>query len=111
MRRTHEKTGEVEGAIETALARGRTSIYDVAQILFTSKSSLQRWVKPEKFTDVRRRVQVRLALAGLTSGRDAGDVARDVALSRDHLRVLVKEATGLTPARILNARTSGGGLR
>ena len=103
MQKPHGQTKEAEAAIETALARGRTGIDDVAQILFVSKSTLQRRVGPHSFTAVRQRVQLRLALDGLTSGRGAGCVAREVVLSRDHLRVLVKKATGLTPARITQA--------
>lgn len=103
MQKARGQIGEVEAAIETALARGRTGIDDVAQILFVSKSTLQRRVKPHNFTAVRQHVQLRLALDGLKSGREAGSVAKEVALSRDHLRVLVKKVTGLNPAQIVQA--------
>jgi AraC-like DNA-binding protein len=103
MQETRGSIKEVEAAIETALARGRTGVDDVAQILFVSRSTLQRRVKPDSFTAIRQRVQLRVALDGLKSGREAGHVAKEVALSRDHLRILVKRATGLTPARILQA--------
>lgn len=103
MQTQHGQIREVEAAIETALARGRTRVDDVAQILFVSKSTLQRRVKPYTFTAIRQRVQLRLALDDLTSGGEAGNTAKKVILSRDHLRVLVKEGTGLTPARIVYA--------
>jgi AraC-like DNA-binding protein len=102
---------EVEAAVEAALARGGKQIDDVAQILFVSRSTLQRRVAPSSFTDVRQRVQLRLALASLQSGRDPGDVANEVVLSRDHLRILVKEATGLTPAQIMLAVRTAARLR
>lgn len=103
MRKARGQLDDVEAAVEIALDRGRTGIDDVAQLLFVSKSTLQRRAEPLTFTAVRQRVQLRLALKALTSGGDVGGVARDVALSRDHLRVLVKKATGLTPARIVQA--------
>lgn len=98
-----KRVGDAEDAIECALSLGRTKIEDVAQILFVSMSTLQRWVAPDTFTKVRQRVQLRLALKGLVSGRSVETVAQEVVLSRDHLRVLVKEATGLTPAVIVRA--------
>jgi AraC-like DNA-binding protein len=103
MQKARGQIGEVEAAIETALAHGRTGIEDVAQILFMSKSTLQRRLGSSSFTAVRQRVQLRLSLDALKSGREAGSVAKEVALSRDHLRILVKKTTSLTPARIAHA--------
>jgi len=98
-----EQVGDVEVAIERALSMGRTRIEDVAQILFVSRSTVQRWAEPQTFTKLRQRVQLRLALRSLVSGRSVEAVAQEVVLSRDHLRVLVKEATGLTPVAIVRA--------
>jgi AraC-like DNA-binding protein len=106
-----ERVDEVEAAIEAALSLGRTRIEDVAQILFVSRSTLQRWLKPRSFTKVRQGVQLRIALKGLTSGRPVETVAREVALSRDHLRVIVREPTGLTPAEIARAARLGAQLK
>lgn len=103
MQTWHEQIGEIETGIATALSRGRTNIEDVAQILFLSKSTLQRRLRPESFTSVRRRVQLRLALNVLQDGREVGVAAQEVALSRDHLRTLIKEETGLTPFQIVHA--------
>lgn len=92
-------------AIAEALNRGRRNIDDVAQILCVSSSTLQRLLADAEtdFTTLRREVQVAMALAHLTTGRRVCLVAERTVLSPDHLRVIVKEATGLTPLQILTA--------
>lgn len=96
---------EVSTAIAEALGRGRRSRVDVAQILCVSSSTLQRLLADAgtDFTTLRKEVQVRVALAYLTAGRRVWVAAERTVLSPDHLRVIVKEATGLTPLQILTA--------
>jgi AraC-like DNA-binding protein len=97
----------VEEAMRDALARGRKSIDDVAQLLFVSASTLQRRLAHEDttFTEVRQRVQVEVALELLTKGKAAASVAEEVCLSTDHLCVLVRRAADLTPLQIVRAAT------
>lgn len=96
---------EVRTAIADALDRGRRTLVDVAQILCVSSSTLQRLLSDSgtDFTTLRKEVQVRLALDYLTAGRRVWVAAERTVLSPDHLRVVVKEATGLTPLQILEA--------
>lgn len=92
-------------AIVDALDCGRRSLADVAQILCVSSSTLQRLLSEAgtDFTTLRKEVQVRLALDYLTAGRQVWVAAERTVLSPDHLCVIVKEATGLTPLQILSA--------
>jgi len=103
----------IREAIERALASGRTRIDDVAQLLLTSKSTLQRRLKAHRttFTKLRREVQLHTALRLLTSGRSVARVAEEVALSPDHLCVVVREATELTPRQINRAARLADRLR
>jgi AraC-like DNA-binding protein len=95
----------VRTAIADALNRGRRNLVDVAQILCVSSSTLQRLLAEFEtdFTTLRREVQVRLALGHLTAGCRVRLAAERTVLSPDHLCVIVKEATGLTPLQILSA--------
>jgi AraC-like DNA-binding protein len=87
------------------LDRGHRRLADVAQILCTSESTLQRWLADDgtDFTALRKEVQVEIALKHLTAGRPAWAAAERAVLSPDHLRVVIKEATDLTPLQILRA--------
>lgn len=95
----------VQKAIADALARGRRNLVDVAQILCVSASTLQRLLAEHEtdFTTLRREVQVRIALEYLIGGRPVWKAAEHAVLSPDHLCLVVKEATGLTPLQILTA--------
>jgi len=105
--------GDIQEAIAAALARGRRSLADVAQILCVSPSTLQRSLAEQEtdFTSLRREIQVRVALKHLTAGVPAWRVAQEVGLSHDHLRVIIKAATGLTPLEILTAARISATLR
>jgi AraC-like DNA-binding protein len=96
---------EVQRAIGDALARGRRRLVDVAQILCTSESTVQRSLADcgTDFTSLRKEVQVRIALENLTAGRPVWAAADRAVLSPDHLCVAIKEATGLTPLQIVRA--------
>lgn len=96
---------DVRKAIGNALIRGRRNLVDVAQTLCVSASTLQRILANHgtDFTSLRREVQVQIALEHLTAGRPAWMAAERAVLSPDHLRLIVKEATGLTPLQILTA--------
>jgi AraC-like DNA-binding protein len=95
----------VRTAIVEALGCGRRNLADVAQTLCVSSSTLQRLLAEAEtdFTTMRKEVQVRVALGHLTAGRRVRLAAERTVLSPDHLRVIVKEATGLTPLQILSA--------
>lgn len=96
---------DVQKAVADALARGRRRLSDVAQILCTSESTVQRALSDcgTDFTSLRKEVQIQVALEHLTAGRPAWAVATRAVLSPDHLCVVVKEATGLTPLQIIRA--------
>jgi len=96
---------EVQTVLRDALACGKKSIDDVAQILFVSTSTLQRLLADAGtgFTELRKEVQIQIALELLTQGRSARAVAGEVSLTPDHLCVLVRSATDLTPAQIIRA--------
>lgn len=101
---------DIEQAIRSALASGRSGIMDVAQITSTSTSTLQRTLAKEGvcFSGLRRKVQLRIALRLLTSGKSLRFAASEVALTPDHLSVIIKEETGLCPRQILRAAELGG---
>jgi AraC-like DNA-binding protein len=71
-----------------------------------SRATLQRVLAAERtsFKIVRRRVQLDIALERLTAGDAASAVVREIGVTPDHLCVLVREATGLTPRDIIRAR-------
>jgi methylphosphotriester-DNA--protein-cysteine methyltransferase len=96
---------DVQKAIADGLVRGRRRLVDIAQILCTSESTVQRSLADcgTDFTTQRREVQVRIALEHLTAGRPAWVAAERAVLSPDHLCVVVREATGLTPLQIIRA--------
>jgi AraC-like DNA-binding protein len=96
---------QVQAALRAALPCGKKSIDDVAQLLFVSTSTLQRVLADSRldFTQLRKEVQVEVALELLTQGKSARTVAAEVGLSRDHLCVLVRRATDLTPSQIIRA--------
>jgi AraC-like DNA-binding protein len=77
----------------------------VANELFVSKRTLQRGLADEGlvFGMVRREAQLLSALERMTKGASAARAARDVGLSRDHLCVLTRDRTGLTPRQIMRA--------
>lgn len=95
----------VQAAIRDALGQGRRRLSDVAQILCTSESTLQRLLADcgTNFTILRKEVQVHVALTQLTAGRPVWRAAERAVLSPDHLCVIVKEATELTPLQIRRA--------
>lgn len=96
---------EVRTAIRRALGRGRRSPEDVAQILHVSRSTLERGLhdKGVLFKQLRREVQLSVAVELMTAGTPAGRVAAEVCMTRDHLCVIVREYTGLTPYQIIRA--------
>jgi AraC-like DNA-binding protein len=102
----HPALAEIDDTIRHALATGRTRREDVAQLLYISDSTLTRVLKAGKtgFTARRRQVRLDIALKRLTEGQPAAVVARDVGVSRDHLCVIVREETGLTPRQIIRAK-------
>jgi methylphosphotriester-DNA--protein-cysteine methyltransferase len=111
---TRPSPGEIRVAIHESLAQGRRRIEDVAQILCCSKSTLQRVLlaaEEPSFTEIRQEAQVRIALEHLTDGRPVWLAADRAAVSADHLRVIVKETTGLTPQQIVRAAEMSATLR
>jgi AraC-like DNA-binding protein len=101
---------EIEDAIREAFTYGRTSIDDVAQILTVSRSTVERALaesgrskEPTDFTSLRRKVRLKIGLPLLTNGESVRSVAEKVCLSPDHLTVIVREETGLTPRQIIRA--------
>lgn len=96
---------DVERAIRHSLASGRSGIVDVAQIASTSTSTLQRALADRGtcFSVLRRRVRVNIALRLLTNGKSLRLAASEVALTPDHLSVILKEETGLCPRQIIRA--------
>ena len=105
---------EVEDAIREAFSYGRTSIEDIAQILTVSRSTVERALtgtvgsrQSTDFTSLRRKVRLKIGLPLLTHGESVGSVAEKVCLCPDHLTVIVREETGLTPKQIIRASRLG----
>jgi AraC-like DNA-binding protein len=96
---------DVRNAIGRALARGLRSTDDVAQLLHVSRSTLERGLQDEgvEFKQLRRDVQLEIALELLTSGASAAHTATEVCVTRDHLCVIVRAHTGLTPYQLIRA--------
>lgn len=96
---------DIERAVRQALASGRSGIADVAQITSTSTNTLQRALADNdtRFVDLRRSVQVKIALRLLTSGGSLRRASSEVVLSPDHLSVVIKNETGLCPRQIIRA--------
>lgn len=100
---------EVRVAVRLALEHGVKRIEDVAGSLHLSKSTLQRRLAQcgTTFTVVRRETQLSIALECLIEGGSARKAARRALLSPDHLCVMVRQMTGLTPRRIARAAELG----
>lgn len=102
---TRPSAETARSAIRKALARGRRSPEDVAQLLYVSRSTLERGLQDEglKFKQLRREEQLKIAIELLTAGTPAAHVADEVCMTRDHLRVTVREHTGRAPNQIIRA--------
>lgn len=96
---------DIQAAIRHALGRGTKRIEDVAEFLHISKSTLQRRLSERgtSYTALRRRAQVAIALKHLTAGKPVFTAAHRALVSSDHLCVIVREETGLTPGQIARA--------
>ena len=105
---------EIEEAICEAFTYGRTSADDVAQILAVSRSTIERALaepvgsrKPTDFTSLRRQARLKIGLPLLMNGESVRSIAEEVCLSPDHLTVIIREETGLTPKQIIRAARLG----
>jgi hypothetical protein len=97
---------EVEKAIKARLHAGASlHVEDIAMCLYVSKSTLQRTLaeRSTTFTQVRRQVQVKVAVERLSGGASCAGTAAHVRLSADHMCKLVTEYTDLTPRQIVRA--------
>lgn len=105
---------EIEDAIREAFTYGRIRIDDIAQILAVSRSTVERALaepadskNPTDFTALRRIVRLKISLPLLTNGESVRSVAEKVCLCPDHLTVIVRGETGLTPRQIIRAARLG----
>jgi AraC-like DNA-binding protein len=97
---------EVQGAICDRLHAGAMlHVEDIAESLYVSKSTLQRTLADldTTFTQLRRQVQVEVAIKRLTGGASCTSTAAYVGLSSDHMCKLVAEYADLTPRQIVRA--------
>lgn len=81
-------------------------VNEVADRLYVSKGTLQRALAREgvTFSELRRQMQIDVAIERLTRGATCASAASHVGLSRDHLCKLVSKHTGLTPREIVRMR-------